>query len=113
MDGRAGMQGLDVSHRTGFGCRNEQGRYENVGLRVEHRDIRPPNMLWNPEIRNAMLVDFERSKILEQVPVFQETSPNRRRKHFHFDPFCASPTGFLSIQANASIELIHTVGSLQ
>jgi serine/threonine protein kinase len=52
---------------------------------VEHRDVRPPNVLWNPEIRNVVLVDFERSQILKQVQVLQETSPNRKRKHFHFD----------------------------
>ncbi|KAG9228547.1 hypothetical protein BJ875DRAFT_526349 [Amylocarpus encephaloides] len=49
--------------------------------RVEHRDLRPPNVLWNPEIRNVMLVDFERSEILKQVPALQETSPNRKRKY--------------------------------
>jgi hypothetical protein len=53
---------------------------------VEHRDVRPPNVLWNPEIKNVMLVDFERSEILKQVPVLQETSPNRKRKHLYFDP---------------------------
>jgi hypothetical protein len=52
---------------------------------VEHRDVRPPNVLWNPEIRNVVLVDFERSEILKQVPVLQETSPNRKRKRLHFD----------------------------
>ena len=53
---------------------------------VKHRDVRPPNVLWDPEIRNVVLVDFERSEILKQVPVLQETSPNRKRKHIHFDP---------------------------
>jgi len=37
--------------------------------RVEHRDVRLPNVLWNPEIRNVVLVDFERSQILKQVQV--------------------------------------------
>jgi len=32
---------------------------------VEYSNIRPPNMLWNPEIRNVVLVDFERSEILK------------------------------------------------
>jgi hypothetical protein len=50
---------------------------------VEHRDVRPPNILWNPEGRKVMLVDFERSEILEQAPVLQEISPNRKRKHLH------------------------------
>lgn len=35
-----------------------------LGCGVEHRDMRPPNVLWNPEIRNVVLVDFERSEIL-------------------------------------------------
>jgi serine/threonine protein kinase len=51
---------------------------------VEHRDVRPPNVLWNPEIKNVVLVDFERSEILKQVQVLEETSPNRKRKHLHF-----------------------------
>jgi len=57
-----------------------------LGCGVEHRDIRPPNVLWNPEIRNVVLIDFERSKILKQLAVLQETSPNRKRKRLHFDP---------------------------
>jgi hypothetical protein len=51
---------------------------------VEHRDVRPPNVLWNPEIRHVLLIDFERSEILKQVPVLQESSPNRKRKHLQF-----------------------------
>jgi hypothetical protein len=46
---------------------------------VEHCDVRPPNVLWNPEIRNVVLVDFERSEILKQIPILQEISPNRKR----------------------------------
>jgi serine/threonine protein kinase len=26
---------------------------------IEHRDVRPPNVLWNSEDRKVMLVDFE------------------------------------------------------
>ena len=76
---------------------------------VEHRDVRPPNVLWNPEIRNVVLVDFERSEILKRVPVLQETSPNRKRKRLHFDPdvSCRSLTSFSSIPASASIGAIH------
>ena len=37
---------------------------------VEHRDVRPPNVLWNPEIRNVVLVDFERSEDSEAVCQF-------------------------------------------
>lgn len=50
---------------------------------VEHGDVRPPNVLWNPEGRKVMLVDFERSEILKQVPILQEISPNRKRKHLY------------------------------
>jgi hypothetical protein len=57
-----------------------------LGYGVEHRDVRPPNVLWNPETRNVVLIDFERSEILKQVPVLQETSPNRKRKNLHLDP---------------------------
>jgi hypothetical protein len=56
-----------------------------LGYGVEHRDVRPPNVLWNPEIRNLVLVDFERSEILKQAQVLQETSPNQKRKHLHFN----------------------------
>jgi hypothetical protein len=49
---------------------------------VEHGDVRSANVLWNAEIGSVMLIDFERSEILKQeVPVLQETSPNRKRKH--------------------------------
>jgi hypothetical protein len=43
----------------------------------------PPNVLWNPEIRNVVLVDFERSEISKQVQVLQEISSNRKRKHLY------------------------------
>jgi len=39
-----------------------------VGL-SEHHDVRPPNVLWNPETSSVVLVDFERSEILEQTPI--------------------------------------------
>jgi hypothetical protein len=47
---------------------------------VEHCDVRPPNVLWNSEGGNVMLVDLERSEILKRVPALQETSPNKRRR---------------------------------
>lgn len=50
---------------------------------VEHGDVRPPNVLWNQEIRNVVLVDFERSEIVKYMLILQETSPNRKRKHLH------------------------------
>ena len=63
---------------------------ELLNCRVKHRDVRPPNVLWNPETRNVVLVDFERLEILKRVPVLQETSPNQKRKRLHIGPeaFC-------------------------
>ncbi|KAH7364889.1 hypothetical protein BKA65DRAFT_145816 [Rhexocercosporidium sp. MPI-PUGE-AT-0058] len=77
---------------------------------VEHRDVRPPNVLWNPETRNVVLVDFERSEILKQVSVLQETSPNRKRKDSHLGPEASCRgllTDFPSILASASTKAIH------
>ncbi|RDL30224.1 Uncharacterized protein BP5553_10502 [Venustampulla echinocandica] len=59
---------------------------ELLNCGVEHRDVRAPNVLWNPGTRNVVLVDFERSEILKRVSVLQETSPNRKRRHLYFDP---------------------------
>jgi hypothetical protein len=47
---------------------------------VEHRDVRPPNVLFNTDTGNVVLVDFERSKIVKQVSVLQQISHNRKRK---------------------------------
>ena len=52
---------------------------------VEHCDVRPPNVLWNPENKKVMLVDFERSEILKRGPILQEISSNRNRKWHHSD----------------------------
>jgi hypothetical protein len=35
---------------------------------VEHCDVQPPNVLWNSEGGNVMLVDLEQSEILKRVP---------------------------------------------
>jgi hypothetical protein len=57
---------------------------------VEHCDMRPPNVLWNPEGGNIMLVDLERSEILKRVPALQETSPNKRKRlHSKDETLCA------------------------
>ena len=50
---------------------------------VEHCDVRPPNVLWHPESRKVMLVDFERSEILKRLPILREISPNLKRKRLH------------------------------
>lgn len=47
---------------------------------VEHHDIRPPNVLWNSNSGNIMLVDLERSEIVKQAPALLETSLNVERK---------------------------------
>jgi hypothetical protein len=47
---------------------------------VEHNDVRPPNVLWNPEGRNIMLIDFERSEILKRVSSFRGISHNLKRR---------------------------------
>lgn len=52
---------------------------------VEHHDVRPPNVLWNSEGGNIMLVDFERSEILKRAPALQEISPNTKRGHHYFN----------------------------
>jgi hypothetical protein len=65
---------------------DEETVYAVTNLRhygVEHRNVRPPNILWNPEERKVMLVDFECSEILKQAPILQEISPNRKRKYPH------------------------------
>jgi predicted Ser/Thr protein kinase len=66
---------LDVEKARAAGELRDRG--------VEHRDMRPPNVLWNHENKRVMLVDFERSEILKQVPVLQEISPNRKRRNLH------------------------------
>jgi serine/threonine protein kinase len=34
---------------------------------IEHRDVRPLNVLWNPESGNVVLVDFKRSEIIKRL----------------------------------------------
>jgi hypothetical protein len=41
-----------------------------LDYRVEYRNIQPPNILWNPEIRNIVLVNFEHLEILKHMEVF-------------------------------------------
>lgn len=50
---------------------------------VEYGDVRPPNVLWNREIGNVILVDFERSEIIKPTTVLQDTSPNHKQKDLH------------------------------
>ena len=45
---------------------------------VLHRDVRAPNICWNAEAGRVMLIDFERSELLEVQPPFRPESPNRK-----------------------------------
>ena len=36
---------------------------------VEHREVRPPNVLWNTEGRKVMLVDLKHSEISKRMPI--------------------------------------------
>ncbi len=50
---------------------DEEMAYAATKLRyhgVEHCDVRPPNVLWNSEGGNIMLVDLKRSEIMQRVP---------------------------------------------
>ena len=53
---------------------------------VIHGDVRGPNILWNRELGRVMLVDFERSTMLDQGPpkrkseALVDMSPNKRRR---------------------------------
>ena len=81
-----------------------------LGYRVEYRDIRPLNVLWNPEIRNLVLVDFERSEILKHLVVLQEISPNRKRKRLYLDPkasYRSLSDGLFINPVSASIRAIY------
>ena len=49
-------------------------------LGVEHRDPEPRNLMWNPEIKMVVLIDFERATIHEPRPVLGVLSPNRKRR---------------------------------
>jgi len=49
-------------------------------LGVLHRDAMPRNMLWNTEVGEAMMIDFERAEILKPRDVLGVISPNRKRK---------------------------------
>ena len=50
---------------------------------VEHNDVHPLNVLWNPEGRNIMLIDFERSELLKRASSLKEISPNLKQRRLH------------------------------
>jgi hypothetical protein len=53
---------------TGWEVHAETARKKLLHYRVEHNDVRAPNVLWNSASGKVMLVDFERSKILRRAP---------------------------------------------
>jgi hypothetical protein len=81
---------------------NEETTRAVIKLRchgVEHSDVRPPNVLWNSDGGNVMLVDLERSQILKRVPILQESSPNKRRR---LPPMKGNRIGHLSAKGTYS-----------
>jgi hypothetical protein len=48
---------------------------------VQHNDVRPPNVLWSVELGKVMLIDFERSKFIREVPAVADSSYKHRRQH--------------------------------
>lgn len=80
----------EQAHKTsisGLGCEIDKETALAVAkLRyygVEHNDVRPPNVLWNSERGNIMLIDFERSEILKRATSLWEISPNLKRRRLH------------------------------
>ena len=49
-------------------------------LGVLHRDAEPRNILWNAEVGQAMVIDFERAEVLKPRAVLGVISPNQKRK---------------------------------
>ncbi|KAI0448035.1 hypothetical protein F4803DRAFT_496253 [Xylaria telfairii] len=49
---------------------------------VVHQDVRRPNILWNPDTRDVMLIDFERASLLDRprCPLGQLV-PNKRTRN--------------------------------
>jgi hypothetical protein len=68
--------------------RQSTGEIRDLG--VEHKDLRPQNMLWNVEVGRVLLIDFERSGVSRSsshhrkrspdMAVLRELSPNKKRR---------------------------------
>jgi hypothetical protein len=58
------------------------------GMGIDQADLEPRNVLWNPEKRRIMLIDFERAQWIERNNkeitrrAMAELSPNKKRKQF-------------------------------
>ena len=52
---------------------------------VKHRDIRPPNVLRDPNTDKVMLIDFERSTIAPQREALTEISNQMRKRRFSIE----------------------------
>lgn len=44
---------------------------------VVHKDVREPNLLYNPETKSVMIIDFERSALVEQPS--DDAKPEEKR----------------------------------
>ena len=47
---------------------------------IRHNDVRPPNILWDDRLRRIMVIDFERSDIIENSPLPTPLSPSSGNK---------------------------------
>jgi len=56
-------------------------------LDVVHRDPALRNLCWNQEIDEVMVLDFERSVVMEARPILGILLPNRKRKRRPCDRF--------------------------
>ncbi|OAT10369.1 hypothetical protein, variant [Blastomyces gilchristii SLH14081] len=71
---------LNTANRQDLIEKTKQSLVAIHRLGVEHRDAEPRNLLWNPEIKTVVLIDFERAQIHEPRPVLGVLSPNPKRK---------------------------------
>lgn len=83
--------------------------YEAIeALQVLHQDAAPRNMVYNDKTGQLMIIDFERSEIVQR-PALLELSPNRKRKQpvnqqgrkaDHGEELGSVPSSLLGVQNN-------------
>lgn len=83
--------------------------YEAIeALQVLHQDAEPRNMVYNDKTGQLMIIDFERSEIVQR-PALLELSPNRKRKRpvnqqgrkaDHGEELGSVPSSLLRVQNN-------------
>lgn len=84
--------------------------YEAIeALQVLHQDAAPRNMVYNDKTGQLMIIDFERSEIVQR-PALLELSPNRKRKRpvkqqgrkaDHGEELGSVPSSLLRVQNNS------------